>query len=180
MVMIYMGGHVSGAHYNPAVSLAVLLRGKTDVKDFGIYIACQLAAGLVAALAVYAITGKSFAPAPGKDATTLGALLVEFFYTFALVLVVLNVATSKATQGNSYYGLAIGFTIAAGAFAGGGVSGGAYNPAVGIAPNLIHAALGDGALGHVWLYIAGPLAGAALAALVFKIQEGEEETSPAA
>lgn len=171
MIMVYMGGHISGGHYNPAVSLSATLRGALPAGQYLPYVLAQIAGALAAALIVYVITGRTFAPAPGADATTLGALLVEILYTFALCLVVLNTAVSKKTQGNSYYGLAIGFTVVVAAFAGGGISGGAFNPAVGIGPVIVHAALGDGGLGALWLYIVGPLAGGALAAAVFGMQE---------
>ena len=136
MVMVYMGGHISGAHYNPAVSLAVLMRGALPSADFIPYVAAQVAGATVAALIVNVITGQTFAPAPAVTATTTAALLVEVLFTFALALVVLNVATSKKTEGNSYYGLAIGLTVMTGAFAGGGISGGAFNPAVGLGPTI--------------------------------------------
>lgn len=171
MIMVYMGGHVSGAHYNPAVSLAVLLRGKLDAKDFIVYVIVQICGALAASAAVYLILGKTFAPAPSETANCLGALLVEILYTFALCLVVLNAATSKATEGNSFYGLAIGFTIVVAAFAGGPVSGGAFNPAVGIGPTVINALKSNGTWGNLWLYLVGPFAGGVLAAVVFKIQE---------
>ena len=172
MVMVYMGGHVSGAHYNPAISFAVFLRGKMKSgAELAGYIASQLLGAVSAALAVRAVLGQTFAPAPGAGVTAASALLVESLFTFALALVVLNSAASARTQGNSFYGLAIGFTIVAGAFAGGGISGGAYNPAVGIGPALVHAALGDGTLGQVWLYLVGPLLGAAAGAVVFGLQE---------
>ena len=170
MVMVYMGGHISGAHYNPAVSLAVLMRGKLEAKEFAIYVICQVAGATLAALAVRAILGETFAPAPGAGAGTLAILLVEFLYTFALALVVLNVATADATSGNSFYGLAIGFTVAVGAVAGGGISGGAFNPAVGTGPTLVHALAGDGSFAHWWYYLVGPFAGGAAAAWVFKLQ----------
>lgn len=171
MIMVYMGGHISGGHYNPAVSLSAMMRGALPAGQYVPYVVAQLAGALAAALIAYVITGRTFAPAPAADATTLGALLVEILFTFALCLVVLNTAVSKRTQGNSYYGLAIGFTIVVAAFAGGGISGGAFNPAVGIGPILANAALGDGGLGALWLYIVGPLAGGALAAVVFGVQE---------
>jgi aquaporin Z len=171
MVMVYMGGHISGGHYNPAVSLSAVLRGALPASQYAPYVIAQVAAAIVAGLIAYVITGRTFAPAPAADATTLGALLVEILYTFALCLVVLNTAVSKKTQGNSYYGLAIGFTVVVGAFAGGGISGGAFNPAVGIGPIIVNAALGDGSLSALWLYIVGPLAGAVLAAAVFGVQE---------
>src|SRR5918997_6317980 len=102
---------------------------------------------------VRAIVGETFAPAPADGSRIGAALLVEFLYTFALALVVLNSAASAKTHGNSFYGLAIGFTIAAAAAAGGPISGGAFNPAVGIGPILVAALLGDGGMGNVWLYL---------------------------
>jgi aquaporin Z len=174
MIMVYMGGHVSGGHYNPAVSLAVLLRGKmASVGEFIRYVVVQIVGALAAALVVYAITSRTFAPAPGDGATTGAALLVEFLYTFALALVVLNSAASAKTHGNSFYGIAIGFTIVVAAFAGGPVSGGAFNPAVGVGPVLVDVLLGSGTWAHLWLYLVGPLAGGAVAAWVFGLQERE-------
>jgi aquaporin Z len=170
MVMVYMGGHISGAHYNPAVSLAILIRGKMTPSEFGGYVVSQIVAAFVAAWVAMSLTGGSFAPAPGPDVSPMAALTVEALYTFALALVVLNVAATKATSGNSYYGLAIGFTVGAGAIAGGGISGGAFNPAVGIGPNLANMLLHDASISHVWLYIVGPCVGGSLAALVHQFQ----------
>ena len=172
MVMVHMGGHVSGAHYNPAVTLGVLLRGGMKKADAFPYMAAQLLGAWLAAGAVYVITGSTFAPAPGVDVSLGAVLLAEFLVTFALVLVVLNVATADATKGNSYFGLAIGFTVAAGAYAVGPVSGGAFNPAVGVGPIMVDALAGDGGFGTLWLYLVGPLVGAAAAAPVFKLQTG--------
>lgn len=171
MVMVYMGGHVSGAHYNPAVSVALLLRKKMPASDFVPYLIAQVAGATVAAFVVYTVLGRTFAPAPGEGISTMGALLVEALFTFALALTVLNVACSEKTKGNSYYGLAIGFAIVAGAAAGGGISGGAFNPAVGIGPTIVNALMGGGTWGNLWLYLVGPLAGGVLAAVVFGVQE---------
>jgi aquaporin Z len=174
MVMVYMGGHVSGGHYNPAVSLAVLLRGKmASAGEFIGYVVSQCVGAILAALVVYYVVGKTFAPAPAPTASIGAVVLVELLYTFALALVVLNSAASAKTHGNSFYGLAIGFTIVVGAFAGGPISGGAFNPAVGIGPILVDAMLGGGSLANLWVYIVGPLAGGALAAAVFGLQERE-------
>jgi aquaporin Z len=172
MVMVYMGGHISGAHYNPAVSLGLVLRGSFAASEFGAYAAAQLLGAIVASLAVWVVTGRTFVPAPAPTASILAALIVEILYTTALALVVMNVATTPATAGNSFYGLAIGFTVAAGAFAGGPISGGAFNPAVGLGPALVHAIIGRGAIAHVWLYIVGPCIGAAIAAAIFRVQHG--------
>jgi aquaporin Z len=174
MVMVYMGGHVSGAHYNPAVSLAVLMRGKMTMNDFLAYVVAQLLGAMTAAAIVGHLIGKTIAPAPAADATMFVALLVEILFTFALALVVLNSAASAGTKGNSFYGLAIGMTVTAGAFAGGGISGGAFNPAVGLGMGVVNAAVGGGSYSHLWLYLVGPLVGGALAALVFGIQEVAE------
>ena len=170
MIMVYMGGHVSGGHYNPAVSLAVMMRGKLESKELLPYWVSQIVGALLAAAVVYAVTGATFAPAPGADASTLSALVIEFLFTFALCLVVLNTATASATEGNSFYGLAIGFTVMVGAFSGGAISGGAFNPAVGIGPIVMNAIAGGGSFGDVWLYLVGPLLGGGAAAVVFKMQ----------
>ncbi len=170
MIMVYMGGHISGGHYNPAVSLAVFIRGKLEARELLPYWVSQIVGAFLAAVTVYLILGETFAPAPGADATPLGVLLVEFLFTFALALVVLNTATASATAGNSYFGLAIGFTVMVGAFSGGPVSGGAFNPAVGVGPILMNAIVSDGSWGNLWYYLVGPLAGGAAAAWVFKMQ----------
>lgn len=171
MVMVYMGGHVSGGHYNPAVSLAVMMRGKLPAKEFVPYVIAQIGGALAASAVVSLVAGRTFGPAPAAHASAAGALLIEILFTFALCLVVLNAATSSKTQGNSYYGLAIGFTVAAGAFAGGPISGGAFNPAVGIGPLVWQTLAGGGSLSHLWLYLVGPLLGAVIAAAVFRMQE---------
>jgi aquaporin Z len=170
MVMVYMGGHISGAHYNPAVSLGLVLRGSFATSELLAYVSSQLLGAIAASLAVWIVTGRTFVPAPAAGASIIAALLVEILYTTALALVVMNVATAPATAGNSFYGLAIGFTVAAGAFAGGPISGGAFNPAVGLGPAIIHAIIGRGSIAHVWLYIVGPCIGSVVAAAIFKIQ----------
>src|SRR5258708_18789726 len=110
MVMIYMGGHVSGAHYNPAVTLAVLLQKKIDTKDAGMYMVFQILGSIGAALIAYVITGNTFAPSPNASSSTIAALLVEIIFTFALVSVILNVAGSERTSGNYYFFLGVCFT----------------------------------------------------------------------
>ena len=136
MIMVYAGGHFSGGHYNPAVTLGVTLRGKLTWADAIPYWVAQFVAAVVAAGAVLFIKGTATgAPAPPVNPVAYSPaawFLGEFLFTFALVYVVLNSATAKGTDGNSFYGLAIGFTVVVGAFAIGPVSGGAFNPAVGL------------------------------------------------
>lgn len=170
MVVVYMGGHISGAHYNPAVTVAIYLRGKLPAGDVLPYILAQVAGAVAGAYLSYMLLDRTFAPVPSPLATTVTALMVEGFYTFLLALVVLNVATSPATEGNSYYGLAIGTTIVIAVFAGGPISGGAYNPAVATGAILVNAVAGDGNLGSLWIYLVGPFVGGALASAVYKIQ----------
>ena len=166
MVMVYAGGHVSGGHYNPAVSLGAALRGALPTSQLLPYWVAQLLGAVLGALVARGAAGGPFTVAPGPDAGTFAALAVETLFTFALVTVVLASATAAATKGNSFYGLAIGGTVAAAAAAGGTISGGAFNPAVGVGAVLVDAFAG-GAAGHVWLYVVGPLLGGALAAAVF-------------
>ena len=170
MAMVYMGGHISGAHYNPAVSVAILIRGKMEIRDLVPYVVSQISGAILASLAVMVIVGDTFAPAPAPEAGLVVVLLAEALFTFALSLVVLNVATDDATADNSFYGLAIGFTVMAGAFAVGGISGGVFNPAVGSGPILVDALTGDGAFDQLWIYWVGPLLGGVAAAGVFDLQ----------
>ena len=170
MVMVYMGGHISGAHYNPAVSIAMIFRGLLSVKEAINYILSQLAGAFLAAIFVQWVGGSVMEVGPSNTASVLQILSVEAIFTFALVLVILNVATNPKTEGNSYYGLAIGFTVMAGAFAGEGISGGAYNPAVGTGPILVDVIMGDGnTLSNLWYYLVGPIVGAMVAAYVYKL-----------
>jgi len=163
MVMIYAGGHISGAHYNPAVTTAVYLRGRCPASDVPWYMLAQVAGGLSAA-ALASMVIKGAAPGSAKELQVLPSLLAEFLYTFALAYVVLNVATSKHTAGNSFYGLAIGSTVLVGAFAVGGVSGGAFNPAVALSVALFKLV----PLGQVWIHLVAEFAGGAAAGFVFR------------
>ena len=164
MVMIYAGGHRSGGHYNPAVTLAVWLRGKCSTAELPFYLLAQFAAGFVAAVVVSLIKGSAAEITPLAP-TILPALVAEFLFTFALAYVVLNVATSAGTAGNSFYGLAIGFTVMTGAFAVGPVSGGAFNPAVALGIT----ALGVSPAANIWIYLVAEFAGGAVAAILFNV-----------
>ena len=169
MAMVYAGGHLSGAHYNPAVTLALTVRGRHPKAEVGPYWAAQIIGAVAAAFVAMFLTGEHKSnPAPAN----LGAAgLAEFLYTFALAYVVLNVATAKGTAGNSFYGLAIGFTVLAGAFAVGSISGGAFNPAVAIGAGL----MGAINLSSIWLHIVADLAGGFAAGAVFNFLNPEDK-----
>lgn len=177
MVMVYMGGHISGAHYNPAITLAIWMRGKMDAKDVAPYMVAQILGAVAAFFMGYWIVGTTAGIEPGSGIVPIKALAVETLLTCMLATVILNVATAKATAGNSYYGLAIGFTVIAIAYMGGPISGGAFNPAVGIGATASHALAGDGDWSNLWLYLAGPFVGAILGVLIFKAQHGPEESA---
>jgi len=162
MVMVYAGGHISGAHFNPAVTLAVFIRGRCEAKDVIPYWVAQLVAAVAAALVAVFLVGKSGTPMEIKNVPV--AFVAEFLFTFALAYVVLNCATSKDTANNSFYGLAIGMTVMVGAFSVGAISGGAFNPAVAIGVVLMKLVN----LADVWIHLVADLAGGLVAALTFK------------
>ncbi|MXS83919.1 MIP/aquaporin family protein [Nitrosomonas oligotropha] len=168
MVLVYAGGHISGAHYNPAVTLAVLIRGKCTIADVPVYFTAQILGAVAGALTAQFLVGSGTA-AGTIDVTK--SLIAEFLFTFALAYVVLNVATAKGTSGNSFYGLAIGFVVMAGAFSVGGISGGAFNPAVAIAAPL----MGLMDWNNIWIHISADFAGGALAAIVFNMLNGDDQ-----
>src|ERR1700739_4363351 len=161
MVMVYAGGHISGAHFNPAVTLAVCIRGRCEGKQLISYWIAQLLACLVAALVAVFVVGKSGAPMEIKNVPAV--FVAEFLFTFALAFVVLNSATSKDTSGNSFYGLAIGMTVMVGAFSVGAISGGAFNPAVAL--GIVVMKLVN--LADVWIHVVADLAGGLVAGLTF-------------
>jgi aquaporin Z len=169
MVMVFAGGHVSGGHFNPAVTLAVWIRGRCETKDVLPYWIAQLAAACAAALIVHKLKMQGAAQAMVLTGWK-PAFVAEFLFTFALCWVVLNVATSKGTAGNSFYGAAIGMTVMVGAFAVGGVSGGAFNPAVATGISLMGLSL----WGNLWILIAGEVAGSIAAATAYKLVNGAD------
>jgi aquaporin Z len=162
MIMIFAGGHISGGHYNPAVTLGVLIRGKINGGDAIGYMISQVLGAILAALVVGYLKAGILVTAMTPNVGH--ALVAEFLFTFALVYVVLNTATSKGTLDNSFYGLAIGFTVMTGAFAVGGISGGAFNPAVAIGITV----MGLSAWANIWIFLVANFAGGLAAGLTFK------------
>jgi aquaporin Z len=169
MIMVYAGGHVSGGHYNPAVTLAVWLRGRCASADVLPYWISQIIGAFAAgSLALFLKGNPAVTPA---EINVAPSLIAELVGTFALCYVVLNVATAKGTAGNSNYGLAIGFTVMVMAFALGGISGGAFNPAVATGITFMHIEK----VANIWVYLAGNFAGGALAACAFKFINPEDK-----
>jgi aquaporin Z len=164
MVMVFAGGHISGGHYNPAVTLGVLIRGKVKPADVVPYWIAQFVGAAVAALLTIKVL-RAGIPVTAIMPKTGPALLAEFLFTFALVYVVLNTATAEGTSGNSFYGLAIGMTVMTGAFAVGDISGGAFNPAVALGIT----AMGISSWNNIWMYLVANLAGGAVAAFIFNM-----------
>jgi aquaporin Z len=161
MIMVYAGGHISGGHYNPAVTLAVWMRGRFAGKDVPGYMIAQVIGGVIAALIVLYL--KSGSQIEASVLLPFPALVAEFLFTFALCYVILNVATSKHTEGNSHYGLAIGFTVTVGAYSVGPISGAAFNPAVAIGVTV----MGVSFVNNIWIFLVANLIGGAIAAVVF-------------
>lgn len=169
MAMVFAGGHISGAHFNPAVTLAVFVRGRLAAADVIAYWIAQVAAAVAAAFVAMFLVGKSGTP---MELTNLPQVFVaEFLFTFALAYVVLNCATAKGTLDNSFYGLAIGMTVMVGAFSVGSISGGAFNPAVAVGIGLMKLV----SLSQIWIHIVADLVGALIAALAFKVLNPDDK-----
>jgi len=170
MAMIFATGKVSGGHFNPAVTLGVYCRGKMDGGLAWGYVFTQLAAGLVAGCMYVSILGSSFTLGPGLGYSLASACLVEVLFTTALVFVVLSVATTTQDADNWYFGLAIGFTVMAAAFAIGPISGCCLNPAVALGV-MLSSFLHTGYLrvSYLLLYMITPCIGAFIAVLLFQL-----------
>ncbi len=175
MVLVYAGWHISGAHYNPAISLGVYLRGKLEARDLLSYWVAQLGGALIAAwLASYVVNAPKVSTLLLRSGhAKFGALLAEFLFTFVLVYVVLNVVTSKDQPNNQFFGLAIGFAMAAGVVAAGKISGGALNPAIAFGASII------GLLNwsNIWIYLIAELLAGAVAAFTFRYLNPDDARS---
>jgi len=178
MVMIYALGSVSGAHFNPAVTLAVLLSGRGKIGPFSalLYMVFQILGGICGALLYYHIIGEAFFLQPVWSYTASDVVGVEIIYSWALCYVVLNVATTQAAEGNHYFGLAIGFTVVSAAIAIGSISGCSLNPAVSVGSYVAaHMKHGEPALAFWGLYVFAPFVGALIAWLCFVMVRFHEE-----
>ena len=135
-VLVYMGAHISGAHYNPAVTLAMYINDQIDIKESGKYVASQLIGSVIAVFILTELGQDSFSVV-SKTTEIQSFFVAEILFTFLLVFVILNVALNKDLKGNQFYGLAIGLTVTAGAFSVGDISGAVLNPAVSFGPSLM-------------------------------------------
>jgi len=174
MCLIFMGGHISGAHYNPAVSVGVFLRKNLKFKELIYYCSAQVIGGIIGAAVAYGVTDTHDSPAPAAGYTIGHAFTVEMLWTFILVSVVLNVATTKAQEDNSFFGLAIGGVVLAGAIAVGPISGACFNPAVATGLSIIDGANGGNGLEYLWIYWIAPLVGSIGAAVAFRFMNARE------
>lgn len=179
MAIVYAGRHISGAHYNPAVTLSIWLRGALPARDVLPYIGAQLGGAFLAAFLAYKFVGFPIHLAPDVGVTGLKALTGETIFTFVLCYVILNVMTAKATAGNEYYGLAFGGTVMAGAFAMGPITGGAFNPAVGLMSALFEPFVGSDPTPMAWVYAVGPVLGGLVAAGTFRLTHPNDSAGPA-
>lgn len=171
MVMVFAGGHISGAHYNPAVSVAVYLRGKLKVGDVLPYIVAQcLGSTLAVMLSGFLLEALAIPKPSTRELDIVPSLIVEILGTIALVYVILNVATASRTTGNSFYGLAIGFAVVSLAYLFGNISGGAFNPAVALGITMI----GYTSWGSIWIFLVANFVGGALGAFLFQYVNGPD------
>lgn len=179
MSMIFATGKVSGGHFNPAVTLGVYGRGKIDGNNAVWYIACQLIGGLLAGVTYLSMLGATFTLGPGHGYGLGSVCIAEVLFTAALVFVVLSVATTAQDEGNWYFGLAIGFTVMAAAFAIGPISGCSLNPAVTFGvffSNFLHTGYLRVSL---WLlYTLSSLFGSLVAVMFFQIVREQEYKVP--
>ncbi len=165
--LVYMGAHISGAHYNPAVSIAMLIRSEIGFNDFFKYVGAQVLGSAFAAYIVYAIS-SNIVIQPNLDESVYAILLAELLFTYLLILVILNIACHPKVDGNSFYGLAYGLTVMVGIYAVGPLSGGVFNPAVSIGPSIIDLITDGGTSQYfVWYYLTAPIIGSVLAVITF-------------
>lgn len=181
--MAYCVGNISGCHINPAVSLGVLINGGMSAKDFGCYVVAQClgaltGSGILAAIfttgGVKDMTGGFGSNGlNGVNGSVVAGLLVEIVLTCVFVMVILGVTSKKANHG-SFGGLIIGWTLVLVHILGIGLTGTSVNPARSFGPAVVAAISGNTApIASLWVFIVGPLVGAAIAAFVYKFLESD-------
>jgi len=178
MVLVFFGGHLSGAHYNPAVTIGAKLTFRDHIGwiQSGLYIFCQVAGAIIAGIVYWKITDTTFEFQPGPDYSDLKAIIVESIYTFLLVSVMINTATTTSQMGNSFFGLAIGFTVLTAGYSIGYISGAVLNPAVATGAAVVNAINNNdiSSMKHLWIYWLAPGIGGIIAGAVFRITNAKE------
>jgi aquaporin Z len=165
MAAIYAGGHISGAHYNPAVSIAVFVRGRISAPELAGYIGVQAVGALVAAfVGTWLFAASTLQPASWSGRALVTAIVAELLFTFFLAFTVLNVATSKDHPDNSFYGLAIGTVVLVGILLVGPLSGAAFNPAVALGVSIAKLS----AWANLWAYVVAQVVAGVLAGVTFR------------
>lgn len=172
-VLVYMGAHISGAHYNPVVSLAMFIQKEIDKSDLLYYILSQLIASVAASFVIQNFDINSF-EVIANTSNKVSFFMAEILFTFLLVFVILNVALHPKLKNNQFYGFAIGLTVAAGAFTVGDISGAVFNPAVSFGPSIFAIVdpneLSTAARSNDFFlyYLIATLIGSIIASLLFK------------
>lgn len=183
IIFIYAVGKISGAHFNPAVTLGLLSTGNISGKDSVVYIIAQLIGAVIGSICVYFCFGPASATVaalgatyPASNISFIQAVIAELIGTFLLVFVVMGVAVDKKAE-PGFAGVAIGLTVAAAIFVLGPITGGSINPARTFGPYLIDSLVGGGNLwNYLLIYIIGPIVGGILGALTYKgLATGTEE-----
>jgi MIP family channel proteins len=174
LAAVYIGAHISGAHYNPAITLAFWFRKKIKSSDVLFYWIAQLLGAFAGAVIYYIIQEKSFCPAPAEGVELWKCILLELLFTFLLCTAALTTLTTKKLENNFIYGLAIGSAVAAGIYCVGPITGGVFNPAVYLGPMITDSLTGGSSIQYILLYLIGPFGGSALAAIVYGILNPEE------
>jgi aquaporin Z len=164
MVLIYLGFHSSGAHYNPIVTLAMLFRKEISLLDSINYIIFQILGAVLAGSAVFFLTSVTMEVQPNLSATVYQILGYEVLFTYLYVYAFLTVTSHPKLKNNTFYGLVLGATIMVGLFSSIQTSGGVFNPATSVGVTLSHLFIGDGVSKYyLWYYLVGPALGGLIA-----------------
>lgn len=168
IALVYMGGDISGGHYNPAVTLGAFVNKAAKFKDGVVYLIIQVLGAALAAFLFFVVQGDRFVPVPAPRYSFLALILIELLFTFLLTFVVLGVAVREEVKGNNYFGLAIGLALLAGISVAGAITGGVLNPAVALGTYISGFPKLPAGIMPLLGYLIGQFGGGLLAGLVFR------------